>query len=57
MSGDREGFLLHAKGILKMNGGRSNTIDQGPGGCLGYFLYWTVYNPRHGVVRQRPTES
>ncbi|KAL6890096.1 hypothetical protein GGI43DRAFT_425741 [Trichoderma evansii] len=57
MSRDRDGFVLHARGVLKMNSGRESIVDQGPGGCLGYFLYWTVYNPRHGVVIERMVEK
>jgi hypothetical protein len=44
LSGDPEAYMLHAKGVIKMNG----ELDpgQGPGGCLGYFLRWMVYKPR-----------
>ncbi|KAL7928396.1 hypothetical protein V8C35DRAFT_325981 [Trichoderma chlorosporum] len=50
MSGNRDEFMLHATGILNLNAKMNKGIHQSPGGCLEYFLFWTVYNPRHGII-------
>jgi hypothetical protein len=35
-----------------MTGEIGRGLTQGPGGCVGYFLRWMVYNPRHNGVER-----